>query len=182
MTTTRLRKAIHYPSSDSDEGDHIDEEHQERLITTLQTEDARKTHLYRTLFLAIPLLSLLYATYHLLSPSTSARNKLLSLLSVSSLACTAYHLHFMPSAPPDRKGKKAVYKVEMERGPVERYLVLLNAVLAGVLGLAAWVSWRRGWVEDAWREALPGSEYCSLPLSTVVLMLGLTNDEQLFSG
>ena len=48
MATTRLRKTFHYPAdSDSDEpAEGIDEQEQEKLISTLSTQDADTTALY----------------------------------------------------------------------------------------------------------------------------------------
>ena len=87
----------------------------------------------------------------------------------------------MPIEAPERKGKRAVYRVEADRGPVERYLVYLNAGLAGLLLLAAGVSWGKGLAGEAWREALPGSEswLCALiglgeELTSATVIFGLT--------
>ena len=90
MASTRLRKAFHYPSEedDADSPDELDEEHQEALIETLQTQDAQKNALYRTLFLAIPLLSTLFFLYTFISANT-ARKRLVSILAISSTSCTA---------------------------------------------------------------------------------------------
>ncbi|KAK5171448.1 uncharacterized protein LTR77_004592 [Saxophila tyrrhenica] len=156
MAITRLRKAFRYPSeSDSDnEPDELDEEHQERLISDLQAQDAQKNELYRTAFVAISTLAWVFFMYTFVVAST-ARQRLIALLSLSSLGCTAYVLYFMPIEKPDRKGKKPVYQVEAEKSPVEKYLVYLNAALAGLLLLAATLSWRKGLGDDAWREALP---------------------------
>lgn len=152
---TRLRKAFRYPAEDDDdELDELDEEHQERLIADLQTEDARKNDIYRKAFLAIPLACILFFLYSfVVSPTT--RHRLIAILSISSLSCTAYILHFMPIEAPERKGKKPVYQVEVEKGPLEKYLPYLNGVLIVLLQLAAVLSWRRGAVDEAWRETLP---------------------------
>ncbi|KAK3722791.1 hypothetical protein LTR37_002363 [Vermiconidia calcicola] len=156
MASTRLRKAFRYPSeSDSDnEVDELDEEHQERLIAELQIQDAQKNDLYRKAFLAIPLLGGLFFLYTFFIAS-STRQRLIALLSTSSMICTAYILHFQPIKARDRKGKRPMYRVEADNGPVEKYLVYLNAALAGLLLVASALSWRRGLGEDAWREALP---------------------------
>ncbi|KAH9818171.1 hypothetical protein Tdes44962_MAKER05365 [Teratosphaeria destructans] len=157
MASSRLRKAFKYPSDDSDDGpDELDEEHQEELISQIQAEDARKNTLYRKLFLAIPLAGALILLSIFLTIPNTPQQRLILLLSISSLSATAYILHFMPLQSPDWKGKKAVYKIEAEKGPVERYLVALNAVLAGLLLLAAGVSWWVGRGLEAWREAVPG--------------------------
>ena len=153
MPSTRLRQTFHYPSSDSDTD--LDEEHQETLIAALQATDARQNFLYRNIFLAIPLTGALVFLYTLLFRTSTRQQALLAILGLSSLVCTAYILHFMPLQAPARKGKTAVYKLEAAKGPVERYLLLLNAGLAALLLLAAAVSWRKHRTADAWREALP---------------------------
>ena len=160
MATTRLRKTFHYPSSDSDSDTNLDEEHQEQLITRLRAQDEEKNTLYRKLFLFIPALAAFFFLYTLLTARTPNETSI-AVLSLSSLGCTAYVLWYMPLERKDRKGKRAVYAVEAEKGPVERWLVLLNAVLAGMLLVAAGVSWKRGRGEEAWRRGLPMSMYIS---------------------
>ncbi|KAK4551953.1 hypothetical protein LTR86_010745 [Recurvomyces mirabilis] len=154
MATSRLRKTFAYPDSDSEPSD-LDEEHQEQLINTLQAEDTARTTLYRNLFSAIPIIGALFFLCTLLFSSKTAQERLLALLSASSLCCTAYVLLYMPLEAPRRKGKTAVYKVEAAKGPVEAYLVYLNAALAGLLSLACVVSLRKVDYEGAWRQALP---------------------------
>lgn len=157
MAAARLRKTFRYPTDDDDvdEPEELDEEHQEKLIADLLAEDTAKNELYRKAFLSIPLLAVLVFCYTFLIAST-ARQRIIALGGISSLACTAYILHFQPIIErPDRKGKKAVYKLEAEKGPLKKYLVVLNMGLAGLLVLAAGLSWKQGRVEDAWRESLP---------------------------
>ena len=157
MATTRLRKTFHYPSESDSEPDELDEEHQEKLIASFQAEDAQKNELYRNAFLSIPLISTLFFLYMFVVAST-ARQRLIALLSISSMISAAYILKFMPIEAPARKGKRPVYQVEADKGPVQRYMVYLNAAQAGLLLLAALVSWRKGLGDDAWREALPASK------------------------
>lgn len=162
MATARLRKTFHYPSeSDSDED--LDDEHQEKLIQDLQSQDKKNNTLYRQLFLIIPASSSIFFLYTLVT-SRSANETTLALLSLSSLGCTAYILQYMPVEALERKGKRAVYAVEADKGPVERWLIVLNAVLAGLLLVAAIVSWRKGRGEEAWRRALAMSTF-TVPLS-----------------
>ncbi|USW58479.1 hypothetical protein Slin15195_G117980 [Septoria linicola] len=154
MAAARLRKTFRFPTENDDEPGDLDEEHQEKLIADLEAEDTAKNELYRQAFLSIPLLGMLVFVYTFLIAST-ARQRLIAILGISSLACTGYILHFQPLERPERKGKKPVYQVEAEKGPVDRYLVYLNAGLALLLELDAFVSWRQGRVDDAWRESLP---------------------------
>lgn len=179
MATTRLRKTLQYPTdSDHESDDELDEEHQERLIADLKAEDARSNRIYRAGFLCIPLLGGLFFVYSFSTAST-IRQRLIASLSLSSLLCTGYILHFMPIEAPDRKGKRPVYQVDAGKTPVEKYLIWLNAALAGVLLLAAAVSWRKGVKQDAWREALPASESNRTlshlhALTNVAVIFGLT--------
>lgn len=156
MATTRLRKAFRYPSESDSESDELDEEHQEKLIADLQAQDQAKNELYRKFFVAIPLVGAAFFVYTFFIAGTS-RQRLIALLSISSLACTAYILHFMPIQAPERKGKRPLYQLEAEKGPVGKYLVHMNAALAALLLVAAAVSWNKALREDAWREALPAS-------------------------
>lgn len=158
MAATRVRRAFRYPrdSDDEDEPEEMDEEHQERLITELRREDARKNDMYRKGFLMLPILGVVFFLYALITSST-ARQTLISAISISSLVCTAYILHYMPIQNPERKGKRAVYQIEAEKGAVEKYLVHLNAGLVGVLLLAAMSNWQKA-RDAAWREAIPSSE------------------------
>lgn len=155
MASTRVRKAFKYPSDEEDEPDDLDEEHQEKLISELQTQDAQRNELYRKLFIAIPLIAALFFIYTFLFNSASAQKRLLSLLALTSLVCTAYILHFQPLEAPQRKGKIPMYQLDAAKGPIEKYLAHLNAGLAGLLLLAAGLDWSRGAQENAFREALP---------------------------
>ncbi|WPH01006.1 Hypothetical protein R9X50_00384000 [Acrodontium crateriforme] len=155
MASSRLRKAFKYPDEDDDAlSDELDEEHQEQLINSLQVEDAQKSSLYRNIFLVVPLTGALFFVYTFVEAS-SARQRLIALLSFTTMLCTAYILQFMPLQPPERKGKTPLYKLDAAKGPVNKYFVYLVASLAGLLLLAAGVSWRKGAHEAAWRETLP---------------------------
>lgn len=159
MASARLRKAFKYPTDDESEPDELDEEHQEKLIAALQAEDAQKNELYRKAFLAIPVAGGAVFIYTVLFESTTAQQRLIAVLSLFSLACTAYILHFMPLRAPERKGKKPVYQVDAEKGPLERYLIYLNGALAALLLVTSMVSWRKGDGGTAWRQALPAIIY-----------------------
>ncbi|KAK0347704.1 polarity establishment/cellular polarization [Friedmanniomyces endolithicus] len=155
MATTRLRHAFKYPSEDEDEPDELDEEHQEKLIADLQASDAQRNDLYRLITLIIPLVSALYFIYTAIFSSSTAQQRLLALLSSSSVLCTAYLLLFMPLQAPLRNGNKAAHQRDTADGPVEQYLAYLSAALAALLLLAAVLSWRRGVYEEALKQALP---------------------------
>jgi hypothetical protein len=104
MATTRLRKTFHYPSDSDSEPDELDEEHQEKLIASFQAEDAQKNELYRNAFLSIHVISTLFFLYTFVVAST-ARQRLIALLSISSMISAAYILEFMPIEAPKRKEK-----------------------------------------------------------------------------
>lgn len=146
-----LRKTFKYPTEDSSDDGDLDDEHQERLIETLRTTSAASDAFYRKLFLVLPLVAALFSLYTFLT-----ERRLTALLSLSSLACTAYTLHYMPLSPKDKKGKTAMYKVNAAKGPIEQYLPLMNVGMVGLLSLAAMVHWRRGLGVIAMREALAG--------------------------
>ena len=156
MATSRLRKAFRYPSEEDEDPSLMDEEQQDKLIEDLQQQDADKTTLYNNIFQGVPLSAALFFLHTFVLANTS-RQRLIALLAISSLLCTSYALRFMPIRAPDKKGKKAVYRAEAEHTPVEKYLLSLNAALAGLLLISATASWRRDAREDAWREALPAS-------------------------
>lgn len=154
MATTRLRKTFHYPTEDDSDPDELDEQDQESLIADIQARDSSTNDFYRRAFLPLPLLSLLLYVPSIFAP-TSSRAVLVALLSLTSLAGSAYIIYYLPLAKEDVKGKRPVYKGD-SRGPVERYIVVLNAALAAFLATVAVLSWRRALVDDFWRGILPG--------------------------
>lgn len=145
-----LRKTFKYPSEDSSDNE-LDEEHQEQLIDELRARSKASDAFYRKLFLVVPLIAGIFSLYTFLT-----ERRITSLLSLSSLVCTAYTLHYMPLKPEDKKGKTAMYKVHAAKSPLEQYLPILNAGMVGLLTIAAVVSWKRGFGEIAVREALAG--------------------------
>ncbi|KAF1820141.1 uncharacterized protein K489DRAFT_47701 [Dissoconium aciculare CBS 342.82] len=153
---SRLRSAFRYPSDEdgSDEPAELDEEHQERLIETLAREDAAKNELYRRLFLAIPALGALFFLYTFAFAAATARERLFAVLALTSLVGTAYILHFMPIRR-EGKGKRPMYKVEADKGPIEKYMIAFQSVLVVLLQLIAAVSWWKGAHQNAYRESLP---------------------------
>lgn len=98
MATTRLRKTFKYPSEDeaSDSRDDLDEEEQEQLISSLQSQSQSSNALYTIVFTLLPLLiSPLYFYHMALSGTTPARLKLLCLLSLTSLLASSFSMFFL---------------------------------------------------------------------------------------
>ena len=159
-TAFRLRKTlVPLPNDDKDMDldEPLDEDHQEKLIAELEEKDRKRNAAYRTGYALIPLVVVVFFLYTFVNASTT-RQRLIAVVAIKSILCSSYTLQFMPIEAPQRKGKRAMYKVEAEKGPVESYLAYLNAALAALLLIDAWSSWRKGNVKAAWREALPESE------------------------
>ncbi|GAB7348117.1 hypothetical protein MBLNU459_g6136t1 [Dothideomycetes sp. NU459] len=159
MSASRLRKSFRYPADDggSDSDPELDEQSQEELITTLQARDASTNDFYRRAFLPLPLLSALVYLPVIFGPK-SPRHVLLSFLSLSALGGAAYILYYVPLPHEiDPKGKRPMYAAADARGPVDKYLASLVALLSAVVALAAVVAWRKGFVDEAWRGVLPGA-------------------------
>lgn len=99
MDTTRLRKTFKYPEDDqasTNSRDELDEEEQERLISTLQTQSYDTNTLYAAVFTLMPLATIPLFLYHLLfSSSIPARLRVLSLLSITSLLASSFLMFFM---------------------------------------------------------------------------------------
>ncbi|KAK4992396.1 hypothetical protein LTR50_001155 [Elasticomyces elasticus] len=158
MATSRLRKTFHHPAdSDSDnEPEDLDEEEQEKLISSLHTQDESQNTFYKKTLLPLALAPILLYAPALVTGRT-ASTRLLALLAISSLLSTAYILHFIPPVKPDRKGKRPVYLAQAEDGgPVRKYLVSLNAGLCGVLAFVALAAWKKDRPEEIWRGLVPG--------------------------
>lgn len=171
MSTSRLRKTFRYPAdSDSDSDPELDEQDQEHLISTLQSHDSSSTAFYRRAFLPLPLLAALVYLPLIFNRNSPRRHILLSFLSLTALAGTAYVLYCVPLAHErDRKnGKRPMYAAADARGPVDRYLAALVAALSAVVALAAVVAWRKGFVDEAWRGVLPGGACLLAELTTEV--------------
>jgi hypothetical protein len=140
--SARLRHAFKY-NEDSDSGhsslEALDETEQDQLIANLKARDSSTTHLYRRLFTALPLFSIL--PYLLFRPGF-----VLSLLSITSFIASAYILERIP-LPSATSGWRDVVLpqangVGIEDGPIRRYLVPLTGALAAMVVLNGWV--RRG--------------------------------------
>ena len=157
MATTRLRRTFAYPTDadDSDNAPDLDEEHQEALLTTLQSQDEATSLLYRNLFLALPILTSL-AYLPPLTRASSATETVVALLSVVVPASAAWVLWGYPVGGKEGMGSRGGKLVEV------RYLIGVGAGLAGVLVLRSGVLW---WAVDSEvRDLVPAGEFYSLTL------------------
>jgi len=159
-STTRLRKTFAYPTEEEDsEPDDLDETEQEDVITTLRSKDTSSSQFYKQAFLPLPLVAAIVYLPSLLT-SRSRADFLLAVLSISSLASTAYVLWYFPPRIPTQplvRGKTPVYALHYQAdGPIEEYLPWLNGVMSALLAMMAGVDYRRGRPEDMWRGLLPG--------------------------
>lgn len=135
---TRLRKTFRFDDEDHNEPEVIDEEEQDNIIEDLIARNSGTNLRYQLYFLALPILSIIPYV-----PILFTTQRLLALLSITSLACTAYLLHFLPpgktgipvidgrNAGPQGKQREAL-KID-GRGPLLRYLPYLNLSLGGIL-------------------------------------------------
>jgi len=184
QTTSRLRKAFHYPTdNDSDDTlpEVIDEEEQENLIRTLQQETTTRNAQYTTILLATSVLSVLPYLPSLFQPQTT----LLSLFSITSLLSTSYMLYIFPpgatgipvldslSAPAPSgstpsTASKHLLRVQAEQGPIAQYLPYLNLGLCVLLVLVGWLA--RGEEILWWGFAeLPAGLYTAVLVAKVVM-------------
>jgi hypothetical protein len=148
---------------------------QESLIQTLHTQNTLRNTQYTLAFLTIPLLSAALYLPPLFRPATT----LLSLLSITSLLASAYILRFLPlpwerRAPlPGGKDTRTAtgIGIEVEKGPLELFLVYLNAVLVVLLALVGVVG--RGKVvtggEGDWFGVLPGVVFGVVIVAKVIM-------------
>lgn len=97
------------------------------------------------IFLMVPLVLCLPYMPILVASRSTYQMRLLVVLSITSLLCTAYTLKYIPLPKKDRKGKRPVRAhvgLFDEHGPLRRYLGWLNGAIGALLCLAAWS--RRG--------------------------------------
>ncbi|OBT69807.1 hypothetical protein VE03_00702 [Pseudogymnoascus sp. 23342-1-I1] len=155
-TQARLRKTFQYPDSDDDDTPAaLDEEEQDHLISQLRASATATNTLYTRIFTTFPLL----LTLAYLPPLSTARGAL-PLLALTSLLASAWVMYAFPMgrtgwgvvdewaatcAAGDgeggkekgggRKGKGRAGDIsgEEQEGPLRRWLVPLNACLAGVI-------------------------------------------------
>jgi hypothetical protein len=108
MATTRLRRTFAYPTeSDSDDPPDLDEEHQEQLLTTLQSQDEATSNLYRHLFLALPVLTSL-AYVPAFAWASGATETVVVLLSVVVPALAAWILWAYPIKNDGEQGLRSL--------------------------------------------------------------------------
>jgi hypothetical protein len=164
MATTRLRRTFAYPTeSDSDDPPDLDEEHQEALLTDLQTQDEATNTLYRHLFLALPVLTSLAYVPALFTAST-AMQTIVALLTIIVPALAAWTLYAYPIR---NSGRHGLVSMDVGSGrsegssdvkPRERYLIVIGASLAGMLVLQSLGTWWAGKPEDSWGVVVPAGE------------------------
>ena len=162
MATTRLRRTFAYPTDDDDPPD-LDEEHQEQLLTTLQSQDEATSKLYRHLFLFLPVLTSL-AYVPAFAWASGATETFVALLSVAVPALAAYILYFYPIKVPGSHGLRSLYassgRGETPGGvkPPVRHLIVLGASLAVMLVLQSGVLWRAA--DSELRAVVPSGKFC----------------------
>ncbi|KAH7040753.1 uncharacterized protein B0I36DRAFT_358019 [Microdochium trichocladiopsis] len=97
-TTARLRRTFAYPddattsTDDDDSREALDEQEQEDLILTLAEQNEARNAQFTTALLALPVLATLPYLVVLLVRGSTLSDRLIALLSLSSLGSTAYML------------------------------------------------------------------------------------------
>jgi hypothetical protein len=181
MATTRLRRTFAYPTeSDSDDPPDLDEEHQEALLTDLQTQDEATNNRYRHLFLALPVLTSLAYIPTLFTASTATQT-FVALLTIVVPAQAAWMLY---SYPVRNSGSHGLSLRSLEVGsgsgepsggmkPRERYMIVLGASLAGMMILQSLVMrWGRKGEMD-WGVDVPAGEFASISLVATMIVTNI---------
>jgi hypothetical protein len=178
MATTRLRRTFAYPTEcDSDDPPDLDEEHQEALLTDLQTQDEATSTLYRHLFLALPVLTSLAYVPTVFTASTATQT-FAALLTIIVPALAAWVLYFYPIRSSGRHGLKSLdvgsgrSEASGEVKPREQYLIISGATLAGMLVLQSLGTWWAGEGEESWGVVVPAGEFASI----LIVMTGIVSD------
>ncbi|KAF2840764.1 hypothetical protein M501DRAFT_1014762 [Patellaria atrata CBS 101060] len=153
---TRLRKAFKYPE-ESDEGDDIDEEEQEKLIRELKVKDAARTDLYSKAFVAMTIPVLLYYAPDLIHPGNWLKFVHV-LISMESILMSAYIMYFFPLPPPvPDKYRTPWDSIEIDSvGPLAKYLVYLNGMLSMMAFLNSWAATRKTGGDYILQGVIPG--------------------------
>ena len=154
MATTRLRRTFHYPS-DSDDPPDLDEEHQETLLSDLETADKRTSTFYRQIFLALPVLTLLNS---ILNSSLGKTNNspatafFLTFLQIAAPVLAAWILYRHPITEPEKHGLvESLYAFSAKGAATQpgsnvksknsRRLIVVGSSLSGMLVLTAAGKW-----------------------------------------
>ncbi|KAI4234431.1 MAG: hypothetical protein L6R40_006750 [Gallowayella cf. fulva] len=132
-----MRKAF-YSAGEDEVDDELpedfDEEEQENLIAQLKKQDEANNILFRRIFLAMPVISVVTFLPTLLA-APLFRMRLISFLSISSLLFTAYTLIRVPSTGATRKQTVASDPLS----PLHQYGPYLNGALSMLIGLNGFV-------------------------------------------
>ncbi|OAG43767.1 hypothetical protein AYO21_01994 [Fonsecaea monophora] len=159
MSAARLRKTFKYPSEDDADMSHeeMDEEEQENLLQNLQASETSTNAIYTVMFTALPLVvTLPFMMY--LTMSTSRAMAFLCLLSITSLASSAYIMYMVPTSTPlgslstsSRSSPTATrqrhvhgtgipqtgFLLSSADSPINQYLPYLNAFIDVLLVIAS---------------------------------------------
>ncbi|KIX94433.1 uncharacterized protein Z520_09819 [Fonsecaea multimorphosa CBS 102226] len=160
MSTARLRKTFKYPSEDDEDMSHeeMDEEEQEHLLQNLQASETSTNAIYTMVFTGLPLVVTLPFMWYL-SRSTSRAMAFLCLLSITSLASSAYIMYMIPTSTPigslssgptrttssttrQRQAhgtgvSQGAFLLTSSESPINQYLPYLNAFIDALLFIAS---------------------------------------------
>ncbi|KAK5100561.1 hypothetical protein LTS08_005312 [Lithohypha guttulata] len=102
MDKARLRKTFKYPSEDehsTNSRDELDEEEQENVISSLQSQSQTSNATYTMIFTLLPLaIAPLFVYYLIFSSTVPARLRLLCLLALTSLLASSFTMFFLSNA------------------------------------------------------------------------------------
>jgi hypothetical protein len=148
---------------------------QEQLLTKLRKSESSTNSFYTAIFTGLPCVVTLPFLWYL-SLSTTRPMALLCLLSITSLASSAYVMYFVPvshtagassssaSSSVARTAQRPVLPVAGgEESPVNQYLPYLNAFICALLLLASWgYSSRTDVPEGLWLFLLLPAVVCGM--------------------
>ena len=165
MATTRLRRTFAYPTDSDFDNDppDLDEEHQEALLTALQSQDEATSTLYRNLFLALPVLTSL-AYIPAFTWASGAAETVVAVFSVVVPGLSAWILYFHPIKDSGEHGLRSLYSGGEMNGDVKlpvRWLIVIGSSLAVLLVLQSGGAW---WAMNSGSRAVvpAGKSYCSI--------------------
>jgi hypothetical protein len=144
MATTRLRKTFKYPSDNEGSGDshdEMDEEEQERLISTLKAKEATENEQYTLIFSILPLTVTPPFIYYLFTSSDLRSMPLLCLLAITSLISSAYTMRFIPLYAASSPGRAQLARPALfvdADSPVQTLLPWLNLAITILLLVTSW--------------------------------------------